>query len=96
MPAGCDPKTDRDHRSRLQLQQIRVIRVILSLPAVAPPLRRGAREGYPWLITQKKKRRENLLPRHCFLYASNCLWCYFTATANWMLPYLRVITHVWV
>ena len=72
MPAGCDPKTDRDHRSRLQLQQIRVIRVILSLPAVAAysavaAAKAGlAKEGYPWLITQKKKRREDLLPGTVF------------------------------
>jgi len=44
--------------------------------------------------TQKEKRREDLPSRRCFLYASNCLRRYFTATVNWMLPYLRVIWNV--
>jgi hypothetical protein len=57
MPAGCDPKTDRDHRSRLQLQ----IRVIRSLPAVAL-----AKEGYPWLITQKRSAGRSYPPGAVF------------------------------
>jgi hypothetical protein len=48
------------------------------------------------LALKKRKRREVKILPALFLLGAICPRYYFTASLNWILPYLRTITNVWV
>src|SRR5437773_1839458 len=44
--------------------------------------------------TTERERAGRIYPLGANSLGTNCVWPYFTATVNWMLPYLRVISNV--